>query len=51
MIKVLDREYYISPLVIERVFERNKRYYCKLKDSNEIQEISYEDYLNLGGKV
>lgn len=50
MIKVKDRYYFISERLVGKVFKRKKRYFVRIKDSSEIQEIDQATYINLGGK-
>lgn len=50
MIKVKDRYYFISERLVGKVFKRKKRYFVRIKDSSEIQEIDEMTYQKLGGK-
>ena len=49
MIKVKDKTYLISERLVGKVFKRKKRYFVRIKDSSEIQEIDETTYYNLGG--
>ena len=50
MIKVKDKTYLISERLVNKVFKRKNRYFVRIKDSSEIQEIDETTYYNLGGK-
>ena len=50
MIKVKDRNYYISEELVDHVYEGIKGHFIAVLKNGEKVEISEEDYLALGGK-
>lgn len=49
MFQVKGRYYFISELLVKEVYERDGKYFVRLK-TDEVQEIDEMTYYNLGGK-
>ena len=50
MIKVKNRQYFISERLLEKPFKKNGKFFVKFKDTHEIQEVDEQTYYKLGGK-